>query len=169
MNKKRKKIFAMEFVIIFILVLIIASLVDAQKNQNAPQKLARVRLIEEKNSKIANTETIQTMLNWAKSVNRNEPTLTVWNCNTKEGILLEDKQEYTLKEGDSIVLCFNEEKDVKLSLGFGIACKVGKGKCYYYMVVEEELEEPTEITFSLTMDNVEYTKTLYLITETPNL
>ena len=167
---KRKNLFTIALILISIFILILVSVVITQQKQNEYLRPIKAEIIKgEKNHSKKAEKTIETTLDWAETVEKEEPTLTVWNLTTKEGSLLQDEQEYTLKEGDIIVLCFDEKKDIKLSLNFGIACQVGKGKCFYSMIVQQKLVEPTKITFYLTVDNVEYTKTLYLVTEEENL
>lgn len=46
---------------------------------------------------------------WSQSVDRTEPKMTIWNEITKEGIILENEQKYSLKEGDQLVICTKEE------------------------------------------------------------
>ncbi len=150
------------FLIIFIIRAI--GITDRKPKVELPGPLIQQEIAEEQVSNEIYSKELQTALKWAESVERTEPVLTIWNSITKEGCLLEDGQNYTLQEGDKLVLCFNEQKEAKLAMGFGIACSVGKGKCFYSMDIQEALTIPTEVTLTLTLDGVEYETTVYLQT-----
>lgn len=56
--------------------------------------------------------TYETSLEWAKKIKTELPQLSIWNTETKQGILLENGQEYNIKQGDNLVLCGNFEGSV---------------------------------------------------------
>ena len=53
----------------------------------------------------------QSVAQWAKTFDTEEPQLTIWNDITKEGIILQNEQKYLLKEGDLLVVCTKEKEN----------------------------------------------------------
>ncbi len=170
MNSIRKNVLIIDFILIITLIAILICIISLQAEIKDSRKHFEKLEFQDYEENVQNdedtTKEVETILDWAETVERTEPTITIWNHNTKIGSILQDGQEYTLKDGDAIVICFDEQKNLKLSLGFGVACEVGKGKCFYTMIVREEIEEPKKIEFCLTGDDVEYKRSLYILTET---
>lgn len=63
-------------------------------------------------------ETYETALDWAMTVDKTTPVMTIWNSITKEGQVLENGQKYFVQEGDYLVLCYNAKERTEINLHF---------------------------------------------------
>lgn len=112
-------------------------------------------------------ETFQSAGEWAHSVDRAEPKMTIWNEITKEGIILENEQKYVLKEGDLLVICTKEEGS-GLSIHSALAkseYKVRSSSGYTQFIFNEAFIEETLFEIDITIAGVEYPFSVTFIPE----
>ena len=89
--------------------------VDKVEEKTA-EEVAQAETVEEATVEevVESTEEVagpQSVAQWAKTFDTEEPQLTIWNDITKEGIILQNDQKYLLKEGDLLVVCTKEKEN----------------------------------------------------------
>ncbi len=110
-------------------------------------------------------KTYETVDDWVKTVDKTEPKLTIWNSISKQGIILENEQNYVVKEGDQIVLCYIKNERI----GFpneSPMLKIGS-KSFDYFAFEfiEEPMEPTLLEINPRIDGVDYALSVNVVSE----
>ena len=104
---------------------------------------------------------------WAQSVERNEPKMTIWNEITKEGIILENEQKYSLREGDLLVIC-TKEKNSGIEINSDISLSEFKSRTssnYTQFMFNKVFLEETLFEFVITVAGTDYPFSVTFIPE----
>ena len=123
--------------------------------------------VEEVVESTEEVETFESAGAWAQSVDRAEPKMTIWNEITKEGIILENEQKYSLKEGDQLIICTKEEKSA-LSIHSDLSkseYKVRSSSSYTQFIFNKVFLEETLFEVVITVAGTEYPFSVTLISE----
>lgn len=101
---------------------------------------------------------------WSISLDRTEPKLTIWNDTTKEGTVLENGNEYAVKEGDQLVICYDGE-ETNFEIWSSIVKPYYNTSYYKIYNIPEIPTESTKVEFLQTVNGVEYFYSVYIIAE----
>ncbi len=106
----------------------------------------------------------QTIGQWSKSLDRAEPKLTIWNNETKEGTVLENGDEYVIKDGDQLILCY-EGEETYFTMKSPILTSEISSTNYRIIDIIDKPIEPTMVEFSHLIDGVEYVYQVTLVAD----
>ena len=173
-------------VVLLAFVLVISSMLTAcgssatETTSGAKEEVAVDKVEEKTAEEAAQAETVEEVVEsteevagpqsakeWAQSIDRAEPKMTIWNEITKEGIVLENGQKYSLKEGDQLVICTKEEES-GLSIHSALPkseYKVRSSTNYTQFIFNKVFLEETLFEVVMTVAGTEYTFSVTLISE----
>ena len=141
--------------------------VDSVGEKTAEEAVQAETVVEEVAESTEEVETFQSAGAWAQSVDRAEPKMTIWNEITKEGIILENEQKYSLQEGDLLVIC-TKEKNSGIEINSQISKSEFKSRSsssYTQFIFNKVFLEETLFEFVITVAGVEYPFSVTLISE----
>ena len=172
-------------VVLITLVLVISSLITAcgssttettsgvteevadKVEEKTVEEVTQVETVVEEVESTKEVETFQSVKEWAKSVERTEPKMTIWNEGTKEGIILDNEQKYVLKEGDLLVFC-TKEMNSGMSIHADLSLEDFKSSGsdnYVKFKFNKVFSEETLFKVEITVAGTEYTFSVTLISE----
>lgn len=144
------------------------AVVDKETVQAEVEETKQEEVVQETTEDVAqSTEEVQgpqTVSQWAKTFDAEEPQLTIWNDITKEGIVLENGQKCVLKEGDLLVICIKEE-ETNMQYLSPVKCESYGTKRYKVLEFTQQFTEETLYEFVITVAGVEYPFSVTLISE----
>ena len=106
----------------------------------------------------------QSVAQWAKTFDTEEPQLTIWNDITKEGTIVENGQRCILKDGDVLVVCM-QETESNMEYLSPVKCESYGSERYKVLEFTQEFSEDTLYEFIITVAGVEYPFSVTLISE----
>ena len=147
------------------------AVVDKEEVQAEVEETTKEEVVQETVEQVEqNTqeaEGFQTVGQWAQSVERTEPKMTIWNEITKEGIILENEQKYSLKEGDLLVIC-TKEKNSGIEINSDISLSEFKSRSsssYTQFMFNKVFLEETLFEFVITVAGTDYPFSVTFISE----
>lgn len=135
--------------------------------EKTAEEAVQAETVEEVVESTEEVKTFQSAGEWAHSVDRAEPKMTIWNEITKEGIILENEQKYSLQEGDLLVIC-TKEKNSGIEINSEISKSEFKSRSsssYTQFMFNKVFSEETLFEFVITVAGVEYPFSVTLISE----
>ena len=141
--------------------------VDKVEEKTAEEAAQAETVVEEVVESTEEVETFESAGAWAQSIDRAEPKMTIWNEITKEGIILENEQKYSLKEGDQLVIC-TKEKNSGLSIHSDLSLSEFESRSstsYTQFIFNKVFLEETLFEVVMTVAGTEYTFSVTLISE----
>ena len=141
--------------------------VDKETVQPEVEETTQMATVEEVVESTEEVETFQSAGEWAQSVERTEPKMTIWNEITKEGIILENEQKYSLKEGDLLVIC-TKEKNSGIEINSDISLSEFKSRSsssYTQFMFNKVFLEETLFEFVITVAGTDYPFSVTFIPE----
>lgn len=138
--------------------------VDKEEVQVEVEETTQEEVVQETTEDVQGPQTVS---QWAKTFDAEEPQLTIWNDITKEGIILENEQKYSLKEGDLLVVCTKEKENgirIQSDITFEDFTSIASDRYIKFEFSKEILEE-TLFELYVTVAGVEYPFSVTLISE----
>lgn len=111
----------------------------------------------------------QNVKEWAKSIDTTEPQMTIWNSTFKEGIILENGQNYELRQDDQLVFCIKEKhSNISMYTKPNLSSEDFEFRSndnYVRIQLNKVLTNNTYFEFNLTIADVEYIFEVTLVSE----